>query len=146
MKKIVLASVFAVLSTSAIADPNTGCGIGSLAFPNQDSVLKQLLAGTTNNFLGNQTFGISSGTFGCRAPDSIVSNEQIHMFVAGNMDALATDIANGYGEVVDTLAALLNVGDKAKFIQTLQANFDVIYTSEGITSAMVIDHIVAVAG
>lgn len=146
MKKIVLASVFAIFSTTALADPNTGCGIGSLAFPNQDSVIKQLLAGTTNKFMGNQTFGITSGTFGCRAPDSIVSNEQAHIFVASNMDALATDIANGHGEVVETLATLLNIDDKATFVHTLQANFDAIYTSAGVTSSTVIDNIVAIAG
>src|SRR5574340_791535 len=51
------------------------------------------------------------------------------------MDALATDIANGQGETVDTLAVMMEVEDKAAFVAKLQANFDKIYTADSVSSA-----------
>lgn len=135
-----------LLSSVAFAHPNSGCGLGSTLFQTQESTVKQVLASTTNATSGNQTFGITSGTSGCAQPAHFVSNKQLNEFVAGNMDAVATDIANGHGEVVNTLAALLEVQDKAAFIATLQSNFNAIYTSDTVSSADVIDHIAALVG
>jgi hypothetical protein len=144
MKKIVLVSALAVLSSTAFAHPNTGCGLGSMLLEKQSSLIEQLFAGTTNG-TGSQTSAITSGTSGCRST-SLVFNEKVDTFVANNMDALATDIANGHGEFVDTLASMMQVDDKVAFAEKLQANFAVIYSSENISSANVIHHIVAVAG
>lgn len=145
MKKIILGSVLALVASMSFAHPNTGCGLGSQIFDKQSSLLEQLLAGTTNHSSGNQTFGITSGTSGCRST-SLVFNEKVDTFVANNMDALAIDIANGHGEFVDTLAVLMHVADKASFAGKLQAHFDDIYTSAHISSASVLAKIVAVAG
>lgn len=145
MKKIILGSVFAVVTSVSFAHPNTGCGLGNQIFEKQSSLLEQLLAGTTNHSSGSQTSGITSGTSGCRST-SLVFNEKVDTFVANNMDALAIDIANGHGEFVYTLADMMNIADKASFAEKLQAHFDEIYTSERISSANVLAHIVAVAG
>ena len=147
MKKAILASFAATLiSTTAIAGPNTGCGLGNEVIKNQDTVLMQVLAVTTNGTIGNQTFGITSGTVGCTKPAKFVSNEKAKSFVADNMDTLAMDISNGQGESIETLATLLNVEDKASFKAKLQNNFANIYSNSDVTSAQVIDSIVAVAG
>ena len=50
------------------------------------------------------------------------------------MENLATDIAKGEGEYVDTLAHLMKVDNKAAFRAKLQKNFDKIYTSKDIKS------------
>lgn len=148
MKKFILASALAALSTTAFAGPNTntGCGLGSMVMQNQNTVVTQVLAATTNGTFGNQTFGITSGTLGCAKPAKIVSNDKVNVFVASNMDALATDIANGQGETVDTLAVMMQVEDKASFVAKLQANFDKIYTADSVSSADVIDNIITVIG
>lgn len=148
MKKFMLASALAALSTTAFAGPsaNTGCGLGSMVMEKQDSVVTQVLAVTTNGTFGNQTFGITSGTLGCAKPAKIVSNDKVNVFVASNMDALATDIANGQGETVDTLAVMMEVEDKAAFVAKLQANFDKIYTADSVSSADVIDNIITIMG
>jgi len=138
MKKILtVTAIMALTATSALAHPNTGCGLGTQIIKNQDSVLMQVFAATTNGTSGNQTFGITSGTLGC------ASNERANEFVAGNMDALALDISNGQGEALSTLATLLNVSNPDTFASVLQANFDSIYSSENVSSADVIDNIVA---
>jgi len=144
MKKILtVTAIMALTATAALAHPNTGCGLGSQVITNQDSVLMQVFAATTNGTSGNQTFGITSGTLGCAKPAKFVSNERANEFVAGNMDALALDISNGQGEALSTLATLLNVSNPDTFASVLQANFDSIYSSENVSSADVIDNIVA---
>lgn len=143
MKKILTLTAIVALTTTAFANPNVGCGLGSQVIENADSVLMQVFAATTNGTSGNQTFGITSGTSGCAKPAKFVSNDKANEFVAGNMEALALDISNGQGEALTTLATLLNVSNPDTFAKVLQANFDKIYTSENVNSANVIDNIVA---
>ena len=139
MKKTVL--VMIATATLALAHPNTGCGLGSQIIKNQDSLMMQMFAGTTNGW-ASQPFAITSGTSGCAKPAKFVSNEKANEFVAANMDLLALDISNGQGESLTTLATLLNVSNPETFASVLQKNFDKIYTSENVTSANVIDNIV----
>lgn len=144
-KTLFIAAATTILTTSSFAGANTGCGLGNEVIKNQDSVVMQVFAVTTNGTSGNQTFGITSGTSGCAKPAKFVSNERANEFVAGNMDLLALDISNGQGEALSTLATLLNVANPDTFASVLQANFDKIYTSSAVNSADVIDNIVALA-
>lgn len=126
-------------------ETNVGCGLGNQLFKEigQDSILFQILAVTTNGTFGNQTFGITSGTLGCKTPSKVAFNEKINKFVADNMDVLAQDMASGRGEALDALAELLQVpaDKKVEFYAALQANFTRIYTSENVQSADVLDNI-----
>ena len=147
MKKVLLGTVATlILSTSAFASPNNGCGLGNQIIKNQDSVVMQSFGATTNGTSGNQTFGITSGTSGCTKPAKFVSNEKVKSFVANNLDQLAMDISAGKGESIDTLAALMEVEDTASFKTKLQNNFSTIYSSSDVTAAHVIDSIAVVAG
>jgi hypothetical protein len=144
MRKLLsIVATTALLTTTSFAGANTGCGLGNQVISNQDSVLMQVFAATTNGTSGNQTFGITSGTSGCAKPAKFVSNDKANEFVAGNMDTLALDISNGQGEALTTLATLLNVSNPETFASVLQTNFDKIYTSSNVSSADVIDNIVA---
>ncbi len=142
MKKILLSSIAALaFSSVAFANSNTGCGLGSLVIQNQDTVVTQVLAVTTNGTSGNQTFGITSGTLNCDKPMNFVSNDKLNTFVADNMDQLAMDISAGQGETLNTVAKLMNVQDTEAFNAKLKANFSNIYSSNNVTSASVIDSI-----
>lgn len=141
MKKLATL-VMSFAAVSAFAGPNTGCGLGNQVIEKQDTVVKQVLAATTNGTSGNQTFGISSGTSGCTQPANFVSAET-HQFVAQNMDTLAQDIAKGEGEALDTLATLMNAADRASFAAKLQANFDKVYTTANVDAATVLNNIAA---
>ena len=144
MRKLLsIVATTALLTTTSFAGANTGCGLGNQVISNQDSVLMQVFAATTNGTSGNQTFGITSGTSGCAKPAKFVSNDKANEFVAGNMDTLALDISNGQGEALKTLATLLNVSNPETFASVLQTNFDKICTSSNVSSADVIDNIVA---
>ena len=149
MKKIVLALVLvsfiavpATLGFAASKD-NTGCGIGYLIMKDQEGLLFEVLAVTTNGTFANQTFGITSGTLECAKPSSFASREKLNTYVAENMDNLANDIAKGQGEYLNTLAVLMEVpeGSRAEFYLRLQSNFSQIYSSTDVTSVDVLTNI-----
>ena len=131
----------------AVDPKNTGCGLGSMAFEGQNGLMSQTAAATTNGIFGNQTFGITSGTLNCEQYKDFAYNERVGVFVAENMDNLATDIARGQGEYVNTLAVLMEVPDvkKASFRSQLQAHFSDIYTSDKVTHSEVVQNILVVA-
>lgn len=149
MKKILLSMVaIAALTTASFATVNnqTGCGLGSQIIHDDSSALMLALQATTNGALsGNQTFGITSGTSGCKK-SRLVMNERAAEFVAANMDQLSREIAIGQGESVETLAELLNIENKAAFAVALQANYKAIYSNEKADMANVLDNVVTIAG
>lgn len=150
MKKVVvfvvLISVLLFVGTSIAAtlnQKNTGCGLGSMLFADQNGLASQTFAVTTNGTFGNGTFGITSGTSNCDKPASFSSSQKLQEFVADNMDNLARDIARGNGEYLNTFAVLAGVPEvsRADFYSRLQANFSSIYTSEKVTHAEVLTNI-----
>ncbi|PHR55125.1 MAG: hypothetical protein COA44_11380 [Arcobacter sp.] len=154
MKKLIVSfAAAAVLSSGLIAgilddqsagrNSQTGCGLGSVIIANGDTALMLAFQATTNGTSGNQTFGITSGTSGCKKT-KFVMNERAEEFVASNMDQLAKEISVGQGESLDTLAELLQVEDKEIFASALQANYNSIYTSQNVQMADVLDNIAAI--
>lgn len=143
---VLVTAVFLFVGTSMAAtlnQKNTGCGLGSMLFADQNGLASQTFAVTTNGTFGNGTFGITSGTSNCEKPASFSSNQKLQEFVADNMDNLARDIARGNGEYLNTLAVLAGVpeGSRADFYSRLQANFSSIYTSEKVTHVDVLKNI-----
>jgi hypothetical protein len=141
MKKLVvsLAAMF-MISTAVNADDQVGCGLGTVILGQQSSAIMLSLQATTNGTSANQTFGITSGTSGCKRA-SIVMNERVEEFVASNMDQLSKEIAMGKGESIDTLAELLSIKDSTLFATTLQANYIRIYTSKNVEMSNVLNNI-----
>ena len=148
MKKVLISiAAVAALATAGFATVNsqTGCGLGSQIIKDDSSAVMLALQATTNGTSGNQTFGVTSGTSGCKKA-KFVMNERAAEFVASNMDQLSREIAIGQGESVSTLAELLNVENKAEFASALQANYNAIYTSEKADMATVLDNVSTTAG
>ncbi len=148
MKKVLVSiAAVAALSTAGFATVNsqTGCGLGSQIIKDDSSALMLALQATTNGIFGNQTFGITSGTSGCKRAQ-LVLNERAAEFVAANMDQLSREIAIGQGESVETLAELMNIEDKATFATALQANYNAIYANEKADMATVLDNVATIAG
>jgi hypothetical protein len=146
MKKLIVSiAAVAALSSAAFAGVNsqTGCGLGSMIIKDDSTAIMLALQATTNGTSANQTFGITSGTSGCKKT-KFVMNERAEEFVASNMDQLAKEIAMGHGESVDTLAELLSVDDKEAFASTLQSNYNSIYTSKNVEMADVLDNIATI--
>ena len=146
MKKILLSTLAAfALTTTAFAGTNsqTGCGLGAMLIKDDSSAVMLALQATTNGTSMNQTFGITSGTLGCKKT-KIVMNERASEFVASNMDILAKEISVGHGESLDTLAELLKVQDTVAFEADLQANYNSIYTSQKVKMSDVLDNIATI--
>lgn len=151
MKKLfclgsIILLIMIVAGTALANQENTGCGLGTMIFKDKDGLVYQVLAVTTNGTSGNQTFGISSGTLDCERPESFVSNKKINKFVAENMDNLATDIAQGNGEYLDTLAMLMEVPpvERTAVYSKLQRNFSNIFTGKSVTSEEILTNIESV--
>jgi len=145
-KSLFTLTLASALASSAFAagNTNTGCGLGSMLIPQQDTVATQVLAATTNGTFGNQTFGITSGSLNCTKPFKLVMNDKAQKYVADNMDAIAEDVAKGEGENLDTLLSLLKVQNKEVVASKLKANFSKIYTDESVSSADILDNMASV--
>ena len=104
-----------------------GCGLGSMLFGDQKGMI-QILAATTNNTLGNQTFGITSGTSNC--VESASGTSGARTFIEGNREALAKDAARGSGETITTLSAIAGCKDAKAVGVTLQKRFAQLFPGE----------------
>ncbi|MBX3024656.1 DUF3015 domain-containing protein [bacterium] len=136
-RTLVLAAIGVMLSGGvALADPDVGCGWGTMAFKGQTGVAAKVLAATTNSSLGNQTFGISSGTAGCKQGGTVTADARLQMYASANIDQLASDMASGRGESLDTLAQLIGVADadKPAFFAFAKRNFGALFPADQVTA------------
>lgn len=142
-KMIVVFSVLVMMTGAAYANTvsqDCGCGLGQEVIGDKEGIVWGVLGITLNHGLcSNQAFGITTGTLGCNNGGKIVMNEQIKIFVADNMDNLATDIAAGQGESLEALAeiAQVPVEKQPTVFAALQSNFDTIYPGANITESHV---------
>ncbi|MCG3728236.1 DUF3015 domain-containing protein [Vibrio cincinnatiensis] len=138
MKKLLAVAALAVLplSNAAMADSDIGCGLGTMIFDGQQGKVFKVLGATTNGTSGNQTFGITFGTLGCDGTGTINSAQKLALFIDGNLDNLARDIARGEGETLATLSEVWGIqeADKAAFNQMAKENFAQVFQSENVTS------------
>lgn len=107
-----------------------GCGLGSMAFGAQPGAV-QILAATTNNLFGTQTFGITSGTSNCGTG---LMAEGTRNFVEANREALAKDVARGEGDSIGALTLINGCKSSQAVGAALQAHFGKIFPSEQVTN------------
>jgi hypothetical protein len=138
MKKKILAAVMALglVASSGIFADNVGPGLGRVLLKGQKGKVMEILAITLNGLAGNGIFAITFGTLGYK-DGAAIGMAASDAFIAENFDAVANDIARGDGEYIDTLSSILKVSDKVSFKNTLQKNFDSIYSSPDVTSGEV---------
>jgi len=136
-KKVVLAlSVFGLAIASQSFANNVGVGFGTVILQGKEGKVFEVLAVTLNGVSGSSTFAITMGTMGYKEGEKI-GLAAADLYIAENMEALAADISRGDGEYLDTLSHILKVSDSAAFKNAVSANFDMIYTSEDVTSTEV---------
>ncbi len=144
MKKFIavisLALVLPATAAMAANDNVGGCGVGSIIFKGQSGIAPQVLAVTTNGIMGNQTFGITTGTLGCSQDGMVRSNMAAVMFIDSNKDQLARDMSVGGGETLASLSHLLGVEakDQAAFNRLTKDNMARIFTSDRVATEQVI--------
>ena len=139
MKKLALAMFLAVsvVSASHAVDLKgsgsygmAGCGLGSMAFKDNDK-LSQLLATCTNGTFGTQTFGISSGTSNCTSNGVAKIEKETEMFVEVNRSTLQKEMSQGKGETLTSFSTIMGCSDSKAFSKTLQSNYKNISSAQG---------------
>jgi hypothetical protein len=90
-----------------------GCGLGSLLFGKDNTVLMQILAATTNG-IGGQVFAITTGTSNCTAGGIVKAEREQAAFAEVNFQDLKRNMASGGGEFLTSFATLLGCEDTAK--------------------------------
>ena len=142
MKKILIVCVVSIfLSTSAVFADNVGPGLGRVVLQGQRGKVMELIGTFLNGIFCNGTFAITTGTLGYKNGAAIGMKEEVRTFIAQNMDNLATDMAKGEGEYLDSLATLMQVENKTEFNSKMKANFSNIYTSYGVSADQVAENI-----
>ena len=112
-----------------------GCGLGSELMGSKPGA-SQVFAATTNGTLGNQTFGITSGTLNCGDHGLIKKSKEREVFAQENYTSLVKEMAQGKGENLYTLASLYQcpAGNYQEFGAMVQAKFDSLVASDQTTS------------
>ena len=129
MKKLLLAAiVFLSANAYAASYGAQGCGLGSIVFTDNSSLVDQVLGATTNGLSGNQTFGMTSGTSNCELDGA--GGQAQAVFIKANRVALANDIARGNGDTLASLSRMYGCNNHAQIGSALQANYENIFTSE----------------
>ena len=114
MKRLVMLTVLGLSLTFASNGLAAGYGAAGCGFGGEiikeNKILHQIGAAILNGVLGNQTFGMTSGTSGCGESGLVLAENEQEKFVKNNYDTLAKEMASGKGENLTTLAGLLGCG------------------------------------
>lgn len=81
------------------------------------------------------------GSKSSKQGNAAAEQAQLEQFASVNSSQLAKEISVGHGELVNTLATMLKVEDKATFIAKLQANYENIYTSQDMQTTEILNNI-----
>ena len=138
MKKTIFAVLLVCMIpfSSALADHDIGCGLGTNMLEGNSGLVMKLLGTCLNGLSGNQTFGITSGTLGCKSDGTISTAERVSLFAGANIDKLAADMAVGQGETLNALADLYGMTPehRATFYGMVKDNFATIFASQNLTA------------
>lgn len=141
MKKLIgLVMLAGLLSaTVALADEGAGCGLGKQVWVGQSGVVAHVLAATTNNIISPASTSITSGTSGCDANGVIYRHKEQEVFVAVNFDTLSQEMAQGHGQNLQSLAALMGCSTVAypEFARMTQDKYPVLMGSDTSTMELI---------
>lgn len=141
MKKVFAVAALAVAPfTMAYADNDAGCGLGTQIMTGNDGLPYKVMAATTNGTSGNQTFGMSSGTLGCKGTGKVTANAELTQFASANLDQLSAEMAAGHGEALTALASMYKVSanDRAAFYSFARSNYSRVFASRDVTAEQVV--------
>jgi hypothetical protein len=131
----VLGVMFGASAARADAYGMAGCGIGSILFGKDNTILMQILASTTNGTFGSQTFGITSGTSNCVSGGVVKAEREQAAFAEVNFQDLKRNMASGGGEFLASFSTLLGCEEAAKpaFFKMSQDKYESILQSDKTT-------------
>lgn len=132
----ILTPAFLALPAISSADSGSGCGLGQQVFAGQSGLAPHVLAATTNGTSSNQLFGLTFDSLGCNSETLITAQFQRNLYVASNLDSIATDAARGGGNHLQSLAVLLDISpeDQPVFYSMTQSRYADLFGSKDIDS------------
>lgn len=130
-KLVMLAVVMTLAAPMAFAGQSSGCGLGAVALQGKSGMLMNLVATFLNGLSGNQTFGITTGTSGCDASDTVYNDTLREEFVAVNFDNLSEEMAQGNGQYVAAMAELMgcDVSARTAFAEMSQTKYETLFSA-----------------
>ncbi|MGH8481488.1 MAG: DUF3015 family protein [Nevskiaceae bacterium] len=140
-KRLIAVTVLALAPLApAMADNDAGCGLGTQVMAGKSGIFAHLVATYTNGLLGNQTFGITSGTLGCNGNSEVTADADLRKFASTNLDQLTVEMATGEGEALTALASLYGIEaqDRAAFYSLTKSNYGTIVDSDSVTAGEVL--------
>lgn len=138
MRAFILALILAMASTAAHAqDADVGCGVGTEMWKGNSGIASKMAASFTNQMLF-QSISITFGALGCSdgtGQVGAVFDPQLRNYAAAHFDRLASDMAEGHGESLETLARLWKIedADRASFYRLTQQHFAQLYDADHVT-------------
>lgn len=105
-----LALALAIPAGATFADSGAGCGLGQRLFAGKTGLFAHVAAAIINHSVTtNQWLGISFNSLGCDKTNVVTNEYQRKAFMTANLDNLSHDIAQGQGEHLAALAALMGI-------------------------------------
>jgi len=130
-------------ASSAYAEENgAGCGVGKMVMEGKSgkeaNVTAALINLVVNYVVPAQLSGMTSGTLGCDVTQTVSNDNAKERFIASNEDSLITEIAQGSGAYLSSLASLMGVNqeDRAAFFTALQSNYGEISVSDDVLASV----------
>ena len=141
MKHIALGALLLTTSSAAFAASPGGpnCGWGNLLFEGETGTSYHLLGTFFNNSLGNNTFGMSSGTNGCNTDGTLTYGGKSFLSFSNILTEFTEAVAQGDGEALDAVAVMFGIEkqDRGVFAEVTHAHFDKLFPSENVTAEQV---------
>ena len=139
-KRLIAVAALALAPLAAQADNDAGCGLGTQVMAGKSGIFSHLVATYTNGLLGNQTFGITSGTLGCNGNSEVTADADLRKFASTNLDQLTVEMAAGEGEALTALAGLYGIEqqDRAAFYGMAKSNYGTIVHGDNVTAGEVL--------
>lgn len=139
-KKLIAVAALALAPVTVGANSGAGCGLGAQIMQGKSGLPFHVLAATTNATSGNQTFGMTSGTLGCKTDGPVTASVELKQFASNNLDQLSVEMAAGEGEALTALASLYRIEaqDRAAFYTLTKSNYGSIISSDSVTAGDVL--------
>lgn len=122
MRKLLLIAVaIALPALSHARDSLDGCGLG------WEVTDKETYLGTTTRMTTNMTvpptFGMTTGTLGCKQLAFAANEREAVNYVAQNYPTLKQQLATGQGEYVEALVEVMGCGNK---VEAVRSNYNTV--------------------
>jgi len=141
-KKLILAASLLALTLPAgyasAGETGAGCGVGKMVMEGKEGKDANITAALINWVVNFQAFGMTSGTLGCDTTQQVNNEHARETFLASNSDSLSVEMAQGSGEHLTSLAAIMGIPseEQQSFFDVLQANSESIISSDDMMASI----------